>query len=227
MKKKFTIDTWKECIGLIYDKVPIKKFFFFIDILHIFIGKKKIYIFAPTDYIKFIVGKYYYSIIKTNLIKFIGKNYDIYFNEGIAYIDDSRKLCIKQTIFKEIFFKNFNRDVKLLFNIDENKKFFMYINIKNILDEKKKKKVLSILKSKNIKAVVTNFEYILKNIDMVLSLNLKYKVILFFEKEYDEKFFFFLNKNILKTKNFLECRSIIFFSTSPFSTLKNYFFKII
>lgn len=226
MNKTFTIDLWKKCLGNMYGKVPVRKFFSYIDIIHVFIDDKSIFLFAPNSHVKVIVDRYYYNQIINNIKKFVGNNYNIEFKVGIIYIDDARKIFINATSFISLKFSEFKKEIKLIYELHKCKNFFIHVHIERYLSVYQINKLILGFNKNGINGIKTNLHFLLTNEKKINNIVREYDMIFLIEKKYDCNFYLLLNKNIDKIKNFIENNNIIFISKLDLDILKEKFLKI-
>ncbi|HFL8819318.1 MAG TPA: hypothetical protein V7792_00210 [Candidatus Azoamicus sp. OHIO2] len=226
MKKKFTTALWKKCLGNIYDKVPVRKFFLYIDLIQIFIGDNTIFLFAPNSHIKIIVERYYYGQIIINIRKFVGSLYKIEFRVGAIYINEHRKIVIKKTSFKSLKLNNLADNCKVITELCGYKNFFVYVHVDNYLTYFQKNKIIIDLKRCGFSGIQTNLYFLLKNKKDIKYIISKYDMLVLMEKKYDCDFYLLLNKNIEKIKMILENKNILFISNVELNILKENFLNI-
>lgn len=226
MNKTFTIDLWKKCLGNIYNKVPVRRFFSYIDIIQVFIDDESIFLFAPNSHVKVIVDRYYYNHIIRNIIKYTGNKYKIEFKVGMIYIDDDRKFFVKAKFFNSINFNDFENNSAFIDGLKKRKKFFIHVYINNYLTVKQKNDLMLTFYKNGFTGIKTNLHFLLKNEKKIKNITLKYDMLFLIEKKHDCDFYLLLNQNIDKIKMFIENNNIIFISRINLDLLKERFLKI-
>ncbi len=227
MKKEFTLKLWKKCLGDIYKKTTVKRFFSYVDIIQVLIDGMTIYLFAPNSHIKVIVEKYYYNKLLINIHKLTGSCYKVEFKIGLIYIDPAKKISIRFESFKSFDFDDLMDGIIDLSPLHLYKSFFVYINIKfDITAQQRRELALDLVKNK-FAGAITSLNFLLKQEVKLNNILAKNKLFILIEKDYDYKFYLQLNKNIDKIRKIVENSSIIFVSKLSLSTLKEIFLNIV
>jgi hypothetical protein len=209
-----------------YEKVPVYLFFFYIDIIQVFIDDFSIFLLAPNFHIKVVVEKYYYDSIVRNIKKLVGNEYKIHFIIGVIYIDNEKKIQIRLQTFKSLSNTNIE---EILYNINylrKSKNFFVYIRSDKKMFKNKINYQVDELKSIGFNGIKTNLHYLLKYNEKVKKIIDNYNLILLCEKKYDCDFYLLLKRHIHKIKPFLENNNVIFISDMKLNVLQDNFLNI-